>query len=234
MNSIKLLTTYAKADGGTRYLAVLSDNSIWWYMPNSPWQTSTSEGLPKGVAITHIAAYVKKGGETRYVVVLEDESIWWYMPNSPWHQSPADGLPEGYKIRHFSVYVKNGDTRYVVVLEDESIYWYMPNHPWQNSTTEGLPLPKHEVIVPQTEIIDHDTAVEKANDEMESIILTNAETPKTDAPKSDTVTVVIPPDGQLPTSDAPHFEIPHIEISSLMSKKFKSNDDSTEIPPDFR
>lgn len=219
MNSIKLLTTYAKADGGTRYLAVLSDNSIWWYMPNSPWQTSTSEGLPEGVAITHIAAYVKKGGQTRYVVVLEDESIWWYMPNSPWHKSPVDGLPVGYKIRHFSVYVKNGDTRYVVVLEDESIWWYMPSHPWQNSTTEGLPLPKSESVAQPTEVIDHDTAVASADEETAAVV----------PPKDEHLTVVVPPDGPLPTSDSAPIEIP-----SLMIKPFKMNDDSTEIPPDFR
>ena len=105
MNSIKLLTTYAKADGGTRYLAVLSDNSIWWYMPNSPWQTSTSEGLPDGVAITHIAVMVRPESGifprvTWSVVQTEKQSVdsgWLFLPVrvAVPHKRSASRVPAG-------------------------------------------------------------------------------------------------------------------------------------------
>jgi hypothetical protein len=208
IDSVKLLTTYAKADGGTRYVAVLSDNSIWWYMPNHPWQPSPSIGLPADAVITHIAAYLKKG-DTRYVVVLEDETIWWYMPNHKWQASPIEGLPDGYKIKQFSVYLKNGDTRYVVLLEDNSIWWYMPNYPWQNSSIDGLPLPKQAPVEQETPPIDHET-----------------------------VTVIVPADGDLPKSE--HVEIPPINLTNIppppefnQFPQFRDPNDTTEIPPNL-
>ena len=137
--NIKLFSSYTKANNSTRYIAVLEDNTIWWYMPGKPWQASPMEGLPANIEITQIVGYAK-GNDTRYVVLLADNTIWWYRPNAPWQLSPMEGLPENSKIKHLNVYLKQGyQTRYVVVLEDNTIWWYMPNSPWQSSPIEGLP-----------------------------------------------------------------------------------------------
>ena len=136
---IKILQAYTK-NGDTRYVVVLSDNSIWWYMPNHAWQSSSLEGLPAHLDIVQLAAYTKADHSTRYVVVLSDNSIWWYMPDHAWQPSSVEGLPPNYVIKQFDVYLKNGDTRYVVVLSDNSIWWYMPNRVWEQSSMEGLEL----------------------------------------------------------------------------------------------
>ncbi len=153
--AIRLLTSYAKSDGSTRYVAVLEDNTMWWYMPGHPWQPSSMVGLPANKQIVQISAYLRKG-DTRYVVVLDDQTIWWFMPNHQWQRSPLDGLPADYTIRQFNVYLKNGDTRYVALLGDNSIWWYAPGHTWQNSTLDGMPeatvvVPASVVDMPMTE-----------------------------------------------------------------------------------
>jgi len=136
--SIKCLTAYARPDGETRYVTVLTDNTIWWYAPGYPWQPSPTEGLPTGFNIEHFAAYVKADG-TRYVVVLTDNTIWWYAPGYTWIQGSIEGLPTGFDIQTFRAYNKDGETRYVVTLHDNTIWWHAPGHPWVRSQMDGLP-----------------------------------------------------------------------------------------------
>ncbi len=105
---IKLFSSYEKnVDNGTRYVVVLSDNSIWWFMPGSAWTKSSTDGLPAG-NIKHFSAYEKnESNGTRYVAVMDDNSIWWFIPNSTWKKSATDGLPAGYNIIQFQAYEKN-------------------------------------------------------------------------------------------------------------------------------
>ena len=92
---IKLFESYLRLnDLSTRYVAVLEDNSIWWFAPGQPWEKSSVEGLPDQYTIKHISCYSKEDGKSRYVVVLEDNSIWWLAPGQPWKRSSTEGLPE--------------------------------------------------------------------------------------------------------------------------------------------
>ena len=94
MNKIKILSSYARLeDNDSRYVAVLQDNSIWWFAPGYPWQPSTTEGLPEGYNIDHLVAYSRSNKDgTRYVAVLHDGSIWWFAPGYPWQQSSVEGM----------------------------------------------------------------------------------------------------------------------------------------------
>ncbi len=92
---IKILSSYEKNEqNGTRYVALLSDNSIYWFMPGNAWKKSTTDGLPTGYNIIQFTAYEKnEANGTRYVAVLSDGSIYWFMPNNGWKKSSTEGLP---------------------------------------------------------------------------------------------------------------------------------------------
>lgn len=136
---IKHFQAYLKLDDmSTRYVAVLADNTIWWFSANNNWSKSSSDGLPSGYSIKHFAAYSKEDGSSRYVAVLADNSIWWYAPGNPWQQSSLQGLPTGSIIKHFSAYSKSDGTRYVAVLNDNSVWWFSPDNNWTKSSLEGL------------------------------------------------------------------------------------------------
>lgn len=136
---IKHFEAYLKlSDMGTRYVAVLEDNTIWWFSPENGWAESSSAGLPQGYNIKHFKAYSKEDGSSRYVAVLSDNTIWWFSPNNNWSKSSTTGLPANYKIKEFEAYTKADGTRYVAVLEDNSVYWFSPNNGWTKSSMEGL------------------------------------------------------------------------------------------------
>lgn len=138
---IKHFDTFLKLeDMTTRYVVVLEDNSIWWYVPDKPWKKSSITGLPENYDIKNFAAFSKIDGSTRYVAVLNDNSIWWFSAETGnWKKSSTEGLPSGYSIKHFKAFTKEEGTRYVVVLEDNSIYWYAPDQNWKKSSLDGLP-----------------------------------------------------------------------------------------------
>lgn len=137
--SFKHFEAYLKlSDLGTRYAAVMEDNTIWWFSPNNGWAKSSSVGLPDGYEIEHFAAYSKEDGSSRYVAVLSDNSIWWFSPNNNWSKSSTEGLPANYKIKDFEAYSKADGTRYVAVLEDNTVYWFSPNNGWTKSSMQGL------------------------------------------------------------------------------------------------
>ena len=138
---IKHFDSFIKlSDMSTRYVAVLEDNTIWWYSPDQNWKKSNIDGLPDGFNIKHFSAYSKPDGTSRYVTVLSDNSIWWYAPETlKWTKSSVEGLPSGYSVKFFKAFLKEEGTRYVVVLEDNSIFWYAPDQIWKKSTMDGLP-----------------------------------------------------------------------------------------------
>ena len=92
---IKLFTSYEKnIENGSRYVVVLSDNTIWWYAPGAEWKQNLKDGLPAG-NIKFLSAFEKNIEDgTRYVVVMADLSIWWYAPNQAWKKTALDGLPK--------------------------------------------------------------------------------------------------------------------------------------------
>jgi hypothetical protein len=137
---IKLIDSYLKLDDmTTRYVAVLSDNSIWWFMPDQPWKESTTDGLPKNAVIKLLSAYSKMDGSSRYICVLEDNTIWWFIPGESWKKSSVDGLPAGYDILSFEAYDKADGSRYMALLKDNSIWWFSVEKGWNKSSTTGLP-----------------------------------------------------------------------------------------------
>lgn len=137
--TIKLFDSYLRAgDAETRYVVVLTDNTIWWFAPGFEWEKSSKAGLPDK-SIKLISCYSHKDGSTRYVVVLSDDSIWWYAPGSDWTKSSSSGLPSGHEIIHFEAYSKADGTRYTAVLKDGSVWWFAPGNPWAKSSMSGLP-----------------------------------------------------------------------------------------------
>ncbi len=137
--SVKLFDSYLRAgDLETRYVVVLSDNSIWWFAPGYDWKKSSKAGLPDK-SIKLISCYSHTDASTRYVVVLDDNSIWWFAPGSEWKKSSTSGLPSGYSIAHFKAYTKTDGTRYTAVLNDGSIWWFTPSSSWKKSSMTGLP-----------------------------------------------------------------------------------------------
>jgi hypothetical protein len=136
---IKLLDAYLRGnDQATRYVAVMNDNTIWWFAPGQAWQKSSTEGLPSAYEVKFLSCYSHKDGSTRYTIVLSDNSIWWFAPGQTWEKSSVDGLPSGYSIKDFNAYSKAEGTRYVALLGDNTIWWFAPGQTWQKSSIEGL------------------------------------------------------------------------------------------------
>ncbi|HYV94721.1 MAG TPA: hypothetical protein VE978_23305 [Chitinophagales bacterium] len=143
--SIDDVQAYYKADG-TRFLALLNDKSIWWYMDGDSWKKVATTGLPGNTAIKSLDVYIKNSGliaDTRLIVVMDDNSMWWYKEGEKWEQVPSQGLPEGKPIKIFESYVKTvmgiSESRYAVILDDNSIYWYSPGDNWAKVPPKGLP-----------------------------------------------------------------------------------------------
>lgn len=142
---IKSVQAYFKLDG-TRYLSLLSDNSIWWFASGDKWQEIPKQNLPKKT-IKHIDAFVKIGlgsYETRIITVLEDNSIWWYAKEGDWQQVDNSGLPTNLSIKDFKSYVKIGsmgstESRIILVLEDNTIWWYALGKKWGKVAANGMP-----------------------------------------------------------------------------------------------
>ena len=128
--NVKLLATYVKpVNGETRFVTVLSDNTIWWADPALvQWNKVATNNLPAKFEIKRFAAYVKPSGDTRYAVVLADNSIWWADPaDGNWNNVAATNLPAKVNLRDFSAYVKsNGETRFAVVLDNNTMWWADP------------------------------------------------------------------------------------------------------------
>lgn len=139
------IQAYVKPDG-TRYIAQLSDNSIWWFARNN-WQQLPKTGLPEK-PVSFVEVYAKIAFalyETRVVCVLNDNTIWWFSDkNEAWEQVSAKGLPAGKNIRDFKAYAKTGSlgssqTRFVAVLDDNSIWWFAPGEEWESVSLKDLP-----------------------------------------------------------------------------------------------
>lgn len=142
--SIRNIDAYFKLDG-TRYIAQMSDNSLWWFAQNA-WQEIPKNDLPDK-EIKFIDAYLKYGLgllDTRIVCVLADNSIWWYDNEENWEEAKKTGLPAGHNITDFNAYVKIGnlstsETRFVAVLQDKSIWWFAPNKNWEPVPMKDFP-----------------------------------------------------------------------------------------------
>jgi len=142
--SIKKFCAYEKNSiNGSRYVALLSDNSIWWFAPSQPWLLSSMDGFPKNKEIELMSCMETKNRLSRYFVVLSDNTIWWFIPDYPWNPNSMKGLPNK-KIKMVCAFekgYKNEGTRCVVVLSDNSIWWNAPDYPqdWIESSKIGLP-----------------------------------------------------------------------------------------------
>ncbi len=149
--SIQDVQAYAKLDG-SRFVALLSDQTIWWYTENNGWQKVSAQGLPQGNNIKFFSSYMKYGlgsKNTRLVAVLDDNSIWWFSEGGNWEKVVSTGLPRGKTIKIFRPYVKisgmgGSETRYVAILDDNSIWWFANVEEWKSVSDTGLPS-KYEV-----------------------------------------------------------------------------------------
>lgn len=102
----KQFEVYMKNTGGGmmagvqegRFIAVLEDNSIWWFAANSKsWAKLSVRGLPEGYNIKSLKPYQKYGGltgESRLVVLLADGTLWWYAEGKAWTPVSIEGLPK--------------------------------------------------------------------------------------------------------------------------------------------
>ncbi len=138
---IQQIQAYTKLEGSTRIIALLSDQSGWFYTLENGWRTLPVDEFPDG-EVKFLDVY-QKGFNTRLMTVLEDNSIWWSKEDS-WEKITSKGLPENYKINDFKPYSKIGlygmtKTRVVTLLEDNSLWWYANDNDWQQVKTTGLP-----------------------------------------------------------------------------------------------
>lgn len=143
--SIKSIQAYYKMDG-TRYISLLSDNTLWWFSSGKQWQQIPQKNLPLQ-PIKFLDAFVRIGfgdNETRVVTVLEDNSIWWYADGEDWNQVNTTTLPKESSIKEFKSYLKPGamgisESRLIVVLNDNSIWWYALGKKWEQVSAKGMP-----------------------------------------------------------------------------------------------
>ena len=143
---IQDVQAYSKTDG-SRFVALLSDQTIWWYTEQTGWQKVPTTGLPANSAIKYFNSYVKltlSAKNTRLVVVLKDNSMWWYADGDKWERIPDTGLPRNASVKIFRPYVKFGsmggvDTRFLLILDDNTMWWYANEESWKPVATQGLP-----------------------------------------------------------------------------------------------
>src|SRR6266478_6134822 len=89
--------------GGTRFLSLLSDHSLWWYSESTNWQKVSMKGLPES-PVKFLDVYLKMSvgsADTRLVAVLQDNSIWWYADGASWEKVSTSGLPSTSPIKIF-------------------------------------------------------------------------------------------------------------------------------------
>jgi hypothetical protein len=157
--NIKFFKPYVKGSSmgsmDTRFIAVLDNNTMWWYSLGDPWKEVSAKGLPDNYVVTGIGTYQKMGmmgTETRYVITLADNTVWWYADGKKWQQLENEGLPANAKFKNFTVYLKINEAaivlnpalgwegRLVGVLDDESIWWFAASgKTWRKMETNGLP-----------------------------------------------------------------------------------------------
>lgn len=139
--TIALFDAYLHADGTTRYVAVLSDSSIYYYAPKFGWSKVKDVGLPKHKAIKHLSAFTKRGQGSRYVVALVDQSLHWFNAKTGWAPISTKGLPAGYRVKALRGFEGgDGKTRYVTVLAKGEIYYFVVGHEtWTKTSKKGLP-----------------------------------------------------------------------------------------------
>jgi len=147
---MKILQPYVKYGamgfGDTRFVALLEDNTMWWYAVNKEWETVPSEGLPSKYVVTGFGTYQKSammGTDTRYVITLADNSLWW-TDGKKWKALESSGLPAGAVFKKFTAYMKVGalniEGRLIAVLSDESIWWLPSSGKnWKKLDVAGLP-----------------------------------------------------------------------------------------------
>jgi hypothetical protein len=134
---VKWATGLAAMNPETRYVAVLDDNSIYWF-DTKVWQKTATAGLPANYDVTHVTAFSKEDGG-RLVIVLGDNSIWW-SSGKEWKPLVLEGLPKGKTITSIDSYVKMDGSRIVVTLADNSIWAYIANaKSWIAVPLDGLP-----------------------------------------------------------------------------------------------
>ena len=155
---IKFFKPYVKSSGmgamDTRFIAVLDNNTMWWYALEQPWKQVSSAGLPANYVVTGIGTYQKvamMGTETRYLITLSDNTIWWYADGKKWQQLEGEGLPANASFKKFTAYLKISEAafinaaagwegRLVGVLADESVWWFAANgKTWKKLDMNGLP-----------------------------------------------------------------------------------------------
>jgi hypothetical protein len=156
---IKFFKPYVKGGSmgsmDTRFIAILDNNTMWWYSLGDPWKQVSTSGLPVNYVVTGIGTYQKvgmMGTETRYVITLADNTVWWYADGKKWQQLESEGLPANASFKKFTVYLKISEAaliinpavgwegRLVGVLDDESIWWFAATgKTWKKLETNGLP-----------------------------------------------------------------------------------------------
>ena len=120
----------------TKYVAILSDNSMWWTKAGEEWKKSGSTGLPD-MDIVHFNVLQTKRA-TKYYVVLSNRSVWWALAGENWKKSGSTGLPD-MDIAHFNVVLSPEATRYYAILSDNSVWWALAGEDWKKSGSAGLP-----------------------------------------------------------------------------------------------
>ncbi|WP_284652836.1 hypothetical protein [Flavobacterium terrisoli] len=132
--------------GGTRFVTLLSDNSVWWSVAEEPWSEVPRTGLPTDKKIASIHVYLKLNllsADSTLIAVLDDSTLWWFNDNK-WESIPNKSIKPDTKIKMFKPYVKFGsfggtETRFFMLSSDNTLWWSAPDENFKPIDKSGLP-----------------------------------------------------------------------------------------------
>lgn len=141
---IREIQAYDKT-GGTRVIALKTDNTGKWYTEKSGWKPLPSGELPAG-KVRMVDSYLILAGlsiKTRLIAVMEDNNVWWTV-NDKWEKADTKGLPAKAQIVGIEAYVESGlygaTTNYLVVaLDNNSVWRFTKKKGWLELPGAGLP-----------------------------------------------------------------------------------------------
>lgn len=133
--------------GGTRFVSLLSDNTVWWSAADDSWNEIPKVGLPTDKKIASIHVYLKLSllsGDSTLIAVLDDSTLWWFNENK-WELIPNKSLKPDTKIKMFRPYVKftgmmgSTETRFFMLSNDNKLWWSTTDDNFKPIDKSGLP-----------------------------------------------------------------------------------------------
>jgi hypothetical protein len=132
--------------GGTRFVTLMSDNSVWWSIADDSWSEVSRNGLPTDKKIASVHVYLKYGivsADSTLIAILDDSSMWWFNEGK-WELVKNKTIQPGAKVKIMKPYVKFGsfgstETRFFMLCDDNTLWWAAPEDNYKKIDKSGLP-----------------------------------------------------------------------------------------------